>query len=187
MPHDERVRAFEESLVLARRTGDRVLSVRILDSLGYDALETGEIGVASAWLEEALRLARDTGDQAGLTLSACNLGFAAYLDHADTVARTRFDEAWRNARRNGDLYMAAHAQLGLALLIARAGDARGAASLHGVADAILEKLGTQFVAVESRLRNADIAALRARLGDSAFERAYNAGRIIEASGERAFA
>jgi len=175
VPHGERVRALKEGLALSRQSGDRVLSVRMLDVMGYDALEAGEIGAARALLEEALGLFRDTGDQIGLAFCTCNLGFAEYLDCADTVARTRFDETLRIARHYGDLYMVAHAQLGLALIAARAGDASAAANLHGAADAIHKRLGTQFVAVESRLRDSDIAALREQLGNAAFERAYNAG------------
>ena len=103
------------------------------------------------------------------------------------LLEARFDEASRIAQRNGDLYIVAHAQLGLALLIARAGDAtrRGQSP---------RRRGRHPRKARHALRrgriptpNADIAALRARLGDSAFERAYNAGRIIEASGEPAFA
>ncbi|HET7049353.1 MAG TPA: hypothetical protein VFI54_13915, partial [Solirubrobacteraceae bacterium] len=47
-----------------------------------------------------------------------------------------------------------------------------AASLHGIADAIHEKLGTVAVGLEARLRDADIARLREALGDAAFETAY---------------
>ena len=183
----ERVLALEESLALTRQTGDQVLYVRILTSLGYLAMDEGDICAARPYLEEATRLVRVTGDQFGLTGCTLNLGFASYVDGADGAARGLFDEALRIAQRNSDLYTVAHARLGFALLTARAGDAIRAASLHGTTNAILETLGARFGPVEARLRDADIAALRARLGDSAFERAYNAARMIEASGEPAFA
>ena len=187
VPHGERVRALAEGLALAQQTGDQVLSVRMLDVMGYDALEADEIGAARALLEEALVLFRDTRDQIGLAFCTCNLGFAMYLDHDDTLAQSRFEEALRIARRFGDLYIVAHAQLGLALIAARAGHATCAATLHGTADAIHKRLGTQFVAVEARLRDADIAALRARLGDAAFQRAYDAGLTTDPSAEPALA
>ena len=177
--HSERERALNESLVLTRQTGDQVLRARVLGTLGYEAMEAGEITAARPYLEQAMLLVRDSGDQLGLTVCTVNLGFASYLDGSDAVARSLFDEALRIARRNGDLYMVAHAQLGLALITAHAGDAIGAANLHGTADTILEKLGTRFVAVESRLRETDIATLRAKLGEGEFERAYDTGRGIE--------
>ena len=179
----ERARALKEGLALTRQTGDQVLHIRILTALGYGALDDGAISVARPYLEQAARLVRDTGDQFGLTTCTLNLGFASYLDGTDEDARALFEEALRIAQRSGDLYMVAHAQLGLALLTARAGDAISAASLHGTAAAILAKLGSRFGPVESQLRDADIAALRATLGEGDFERAYNTGRTIEASVE----
>jgi tetratricopeptide (TPR) repeat protein len=185
--HAERARDLEEALALSREAGDQALHIRILGTLGNEAMEAGDISAARPYLEQATRLSRDTGNQSGLTAGTVNLGFASYLDGANAVARALFDEALRIARRNGDLYGVAHAQLGLALLTARAGDASGAATLHGTADAINEQLGSRFVAVESRLRDGDIAALRTKLGDSAFERAYTAGRTTRAGGEPALA
>jgi tetratricopeptide (TPR) repeat protein len=187
VPHAERARALEEALALSREAGDQALHIRILGTLGNEAMEAGDIDAARPYLQQATRLSREIGNQSGLTAGTVNLGFASYLDGADAVARALFDEALRIARRNGDLYGVAHAQLGLALLTTRAGDASGAATLHGTADAINEQLGSRFVAVESRLRDDDIAALRAKLGDSAFERAYAAGRTTRAGGEPALA
>jgi hypothetical protein len=79
-----------------------------------------------------------------------------------------FDESLQIAQHHGDALTAAHAQLGLALLANRSGDAQAAASLHGLADALHEKLGTVADGVEARLRDADIARLREALGDEAF-------------------
>jgi predicted ATPase len=185
--HVERARALEEALALSREAGDQALHIRILGTLGNEEMEAGDISAARPYLEQATRLSRDTGNQSGLTAGTVNLGFASYLDGSDALARALFDEALRIARRNGDLYGVAHAQLGLALLTARAGDASGAASLHGIADAINEELGSRFVAVESRLREGGIAALRTELGDAAFERAYTVGRTTHAGGEPALA
>ncbi|MGZ6637117.1 MAG: ATP-binding protein [Solirubrobacteraceae bacterium] len=181
--HNVRARALKESLVLARDTGDQILHVRALGALGYAAMQAGEMSTARRYLEHATRLVRNTGDQSGLTTCALNLGLASYLDGADAVARALFDEALRIAQRNGDLYMLAHAQLGLALLATRAGNAYAAATLHGVADAIHERLGTSVDSVESRLRAPDINALRETLGNEAFEHAYDAGRRVDPSVE----
>jgi hypothetical protein len=83
-----------------------------------------------------------------------------------------FDESLHIARRNGDALTTAHAQTGLALLASRGGDAQAAATLHALADAIHEQLGTVTVGLEARLRDADIARLREALGDTAFETAH---------------
>jgi hypothetical protein len=113
-------------------------------------------------------------------LHACTLGFASYLDHADTDAAAMFDQSLAIAQRNGDQLMVAYARLGQALVASRSGDAQSAASLHGAADAIHDKLGTRLESLESRLRDADLTRLRAELGDTAFESAYNAGHASDA-------
>jgi tetratricopeptide (TPR) repeat protein len=181
--HSQSLRRFEDALALARETGDEVLAVRALAALGYSAMYAGETSVARARLDEAVRLFRDIGDQSGLSRSACNLGFALYVAGANAPARAMFDETLQIARHNGDWLIVAYAQLGRALIKTRAADAHGAATLHGTADTLHDNLGTRVRPFESQLRNADIAALRATLGDDAFELAYNAGRTPEASTE----
>jgi predicted ATPase/DNA-binding SARP family transcriptional activator len=172
----ERVHALEECLDLCRRAGNQVLYARALGSLGYDEMLMGHVKAARTLLEEGLRLVRGMADRRGVAGYTCNLGFAAYLDNSDTEARELFNESYRTARRNGDLTLVAYAQLGLALLASRAGTGELAAKLHGAADATHEGLGTRVQGVESRLREADLSRLRTRLGDSAFNDAYSAGR-----------
>ena len=63
-----------------------------------------------------------------------------------------FDQSLAIAQVNGDQLMVAYSHLGLALVTSRAGDAQTAATLHGVADAVNDKLGTRFDSLESQLR-----------------------------------
>jgi hypothetical protein len=109
----------------------------------------------------------------------CTLGFASYLDNADADARAMFDQSLAIAQRNGDQLMVAYSHLGLALVASRAGDAQTAATLHGAADAIHDKLGTSFDSLEAQLRDTDLARVRASLGDTAFQTAYDAGHAPE--------
>jgi hypothetical protein len=171
----ERARTVQRSLELSRQAGNRVLYLHNLNNLSYLEMEGGEISVARARLAEAVRLAREIGDPRGLSLHSCTLGFASHLDNADTDARAMFDQSLGIAQRNGDQLMVAYARLGLALIASRAGESRTAAKLHGTADAINDKLGTRFDSLEARLRDADLARLRAVLGDAAFQIAYDMG------------
>lgn len=176
----ERVRTVQKSLNLSRQTGNKVLYLGTLNNLSYLELEEGKLSVARARLAEGVRLAREIGDRRGLSLVSCTLGFASYLDSADTDAGAMFKQALATAQRNGDPLMVAYADLGLALVASRTGDAHAAALLHGTADAIHEKLGAHFDSLESRLRDADLTRLRAVLGDSAFQAAYAAGHAPDA-------
>jgi predicted ATPase/class 3 adenylate cyclase len=172
----ERMRDCEECIAIFQTVGNRVMYVRALANLGYLELWVGRVEPARARFDEALRLARTLADPRGLSAHTCNLGFALYLSRAYAEARGLFEESLRIASSNSDLLMVAYAQLGLALLAALGGDAKAAARLHGNADALHEKLGTRLQPVESGLRDADIARLRADLGNAQFEAAYSGGR-----------
>ena len=180
LSHAERARTVQESLELCRRSGNTVLYLTNLNNLSYLEMEEGESSAPRARLAEGVRVAREIGDRRGLSLHACTLGFASYLDNADSDAGAMFDETLAIAQRNGDQLMVAYARLGQALLASRSGDAQAAATLHGAADAIHDKLGTHLDSLESRLRDADLTRLRAALGDTAFQSAYNAGRASDA-------
>jgi predicted ATPase/DNA-binding SARP family transcriptional activator len=179
LSHAERARTNETSLELSRRAGNKVLHLRTLNNLGYLEMEAGEISAARTHLTEGVRLAREIGDRRGLSFNSCTLGFASYLDNADADARAMFDQSLDIAQRDGDQLMVAYAHLGLALVASRAGDAQTAATLHGAADAAHGKLGTHLDTLESRLRDTDLTRLRATLGDTAFQTAYNAGHTPE--------
>jgi predicted ATPase/DNA-binding SARP family transcriptional activator len=179
LSHAERARTVEKSLELSGQAGNKVLHLGALNNLSYLEMEGGEVSVARARLAEAVRLAQEIGDQRGLSLQLCTLGFASHLDDADADARAMFDHALAIAHRNGDQLMVAYARLGLALIASRAGDVQTAATLHGAADAIHTRLGTHFDTLESELRDADLTHLRAALGRTAFQTAYNAGYAPE--------
>ena len=171
----ERARTVEKSLEISRQAGNKVLHNSALNNLSYLEMVGGEISVARVRLAEAVRLAQEIGDRRGLSSHLCTLGFASHLDNADTDARAMFDQSLAIAHGNGDQLMVAYAHLGLALIASRAGDAQTAATLHGAADAIHNKLGTRFDSLESELRDADLIRVRAALGHTVFETAYNAG------------
>ncbi len=171
----EGVAMLEECLVIFRESGNRVLRVEILGNLGYRHMELGQFDAARVQLDEAVRLAREIGFPRGICFVVCNLGFASYLGGDDDTARTMFDETLRIAGA-GEYAMIAYAQLGFALLATRAGNAAEAARLHGEADGIHAQLGTHWQDLEAPLRDADVARVRAMLGDVAFQAAYDAGR-----------
>lgn len=179
LTHAERARTVQRSLELCRRAGNKVLYLGALNNLSYLEMEAGEIAGPRARLADGVRLAQEIGDRRGLSLVSCTLGFASYLANADPDARAMFDQSLAIAQSNGDQLMVAYARLGLALLASRTGDALTAASLHGAADAIHARLGTRFDTLESRLRAADLTRLRAALGESAFQAAYDAGQASD--------
>lgn len=176
LTHSERVASCEQCLELFEQAGNEAMRSRALANLGYLNMEAGEFADARRRIGEAIRVFREIGDQRGLALGMCNLGFASYLDGATDEAGSLFNDLLPVAHRDGDLGMLAYAQLGLALVASRTGDPEAAAGLHGAADAIHGRLGTRVEGLESQVRDADIADLRARLGDVVFDAAYGLGR-----------
>ena len=55
---------------------------------------------------------------------------------------------------------------------------RRAATLHGVAQAFLDRTGEAWQDLEARYRHRSLADVRAQLGDEQFDRAYAQGRTL---------
>jgi predicted ATPase/class 3 adenylate cyclase len=178
--HHERVRLCEECLDLLSQVGDQVMYTRVLGNLAYLEIVSGEYQAARRRLNEAISMLRELDDARGLTVCLCNLGLSLLLDGMTAHAQITLDEMLCLSRRTGDLEMVAYGQLGLALLASRMGDCEGAAELHGAADAIHETLGTRVQEFEAQVRDADIAALRVKLGETSFEASYRLGRMRRA-------
>jgi hypothetical protein len=81
----------------------------------------------------------------------------------------------RRGRRHGEAPGIGYASLGLACLAADQGDWRRAATLHGVAQAFLDRTGEPWQDLEASYRNQSLADVRAHLGDEQFDRAYAQG------------
>jgi non-specific serine/threonine protein kinase len=165
---------FEEALLCCRQTGHRSGAAVVLSNLGDLELRVGNIDAARTRLAESVATARNVRDQFSLLISSWNLGLAEYLDGDFAPAEQLFTECLTRARRIGVPRLAAYGLLGCALANADAGDARRGARLHGAADSAFGS--TPCEDLESGLRDADRARLRAALGDEAFASAFAEGR-----------
>jgi hypothetical protein len=90
-------------------------------------------------------------------------------------ARSTFEAGLRISRRNGDSLSLAWACLYLACVTGDAGDWDRAATLHGIAQAVANRIGGPWQGFEARSRQDSLAQARARLGDEQLERAYARG------------
>jgi tetratricopeptide (TPR) repeat protein len=93
---------LEESLQLARRSGDELQIARALNATGLVLVVSGEFQRASVLFDEALAIARRTGDQEIFLDTLVNLGYiiADLEARSDTCAL--FEEGVRTARKAGD-------------------------------------------------------------------------------------
>jgi len=107
-----------------------------------------------------------------------NLGWVRREESDLDRARSEFEAALRRSRRHGEAPGIGYASRGLACLAADQGDWRRAATLHGVAQAFLDRAGQPCQDLEARYRNQSLADVRAHLGDEQFDRAYAQGMTL---------
>jgi tetratricopeptide (TPR) repeat protein len=170
--------SFEESAALCRLSGDRRGAAAGFGNIGVAALYAGDLEAASQRFAEAVEVFEALGERRGLALCTLNAGFVEYLKGDQKAACQRFREGLDTARRIGARPLVAYAILGRALSATASGDVRRAATMHGVFDAIFNELGAAVEPLEARLRDDDHARLRTRVGDDAFDDAYNQGRAM---------
>ena len=117
-----------------------------------------------------------TGCEGGVL--SINMGWLLREENDPDGARSSFEEALRISLRHGDRYGIATASLGLACLATDTGDWRGAAVLHGVAQAFLDPTRQPWEELEARYRRHSLDQVRAQLGQEQFERAHATGMAL---------
>jgi predicted ATPase/class 3 adenylate cyclase len=165
---------YAEAIACTERTGDRLTSHALHANLGIDALESGDIAAASAHLEAAAESAAAIG--LGIQQMSINRGWVQLAQRSYDRAESLFTEALRSNRRAGDDTGVAYSLLALACLAADEGDSQRAGTLHGAAQALLERTGNLWESYEDGVREQSLHAARADLGSEPFNRAFAAGR-----------
>ena len=118
------------------------------------------------------------GDTANIARSLFNRGAVDLMlgDHA--AADRRFREALVLAGETGDKEDLAWCLEGLASVAAVAGDGERAATLHGVAGALLAEMGAEFKPFERQLHETTEERARALCGPDAFASARERGASL---------
>jgi predicted ATPase/class 3 adenylate cyclase len=165
-----------EAIACTERSGDQLFNSFVHNNAGVLALSTGDIPAARTHLEQAARAAQAIG-QEGFNVLA-NLGWVRREEGDLDRARSEFEACLRRGRRHGEVPGIGYASLGLACLAADQGDWRRAATLHGVAQAFLDRTGEPWQDLEARYRHQSLADVRAHLGDEQFDRAYAQGMTL---------
>jgi predicted ATPase/class 3 adenylate cyclase len=167
----------EESLSLARANGDLNGMSKALTSLAILAMLDRDLPAARRHLEEAADLHRRLGAFA-IVSGEINLGLLTVALRDHEAASRHLTEALRLARQAGEHEDFPYILLGCALLASGRGQHHKAATLHGAADAAIQRLDLTFEPLEAGMRGADHQHLRATLGDSAFDLACEQGHRL---------
>jgi len=172
---------FAEAIARTQRSGDRYITGSLQNNHGVHALAWGNLPRARSLFEQAAQAEQSIGSM--IQHVPQNLGWVLREEGDGEGARSKFEEALRLHRRIGDRSGIAYAYLGLSCLAADRGEWHRGAVLHGTAEAFLET-GEPWQQPEGRYREVSIDAVRARLGNEEFQRAYAEGRSL--SVEEAF-
>ena len=169
-------RFYAESLALRRELGDRWGLAQSLDDLGARQLADGDLDAAHTSYVEALEIARQTGDRRLIATELSGLASLAAAQGDVSRAVTLYAEALPLDAELHDRWGAAGRLSALAELAARADQAAAVATapvLWGSVEGLFRAMGARRPSAE---RDQRIAATRSRLGDTAFEAAWSAGR-----------
>jgi len=163
---------FRQELALIRDLGNREWLSWSLSRLGAAVLAQGRLGDATGLLMEAVAIAEDCADPRGISRAHKELGYLALRQGALETARrhwrTAIEMAWR-VQDHPHLLVALDALIGLATLLAQAGDVEQAvevlALVRGAAgmDRRTETKAEQLLAeLETHLSPARFATAQAR-------------------------
>jgi len=111
-------------------------------------------------------------------MAMLGLGMVLRLTGDLDGARSTLEAGLRMSRRNGDNLTLATACLGLACVTGDAGDWHRAATLHGIAQAVADRMGSPWQELNARHRQDSLAQARARLGEEQLQRAYAQGMAL---------
>jgi predicted ATPase len=182
--HGERERAtanYQESLALFRSVGDQLMIAWPLGNLGRLALQDGDYTQAQAAFEESVALCRAAGNKLGAADWLIQVATAALYQLDDTSVQAALGECLPLSRDLGHDGAIAD---GL-VIAAGVADAKGrwerAASLLAAADLILERFRLVYHVVDPSSYaeyTRRVEAVRPRLGEQLFAKAWAAGRAM---------
>ena len=171
-------RLVEQSASAARDSGDRWALMMALNNLGCIALEAGDTTHACAHLEEAFELAATRGDERGEAFVLENLAFAKLMARRPRDARADFARSLRAAHRLSFLEVVAMDLTGAAAVALADGECVCSAHMLGVADRLLDEIGSPRDVFEERVYVETLARLDELLGTEGLRQALEEGRQL---------
>jgi predicted ATPase/DNA-binding SARP family transcriptional activator len=185
--HERAALVLEEAVDRAREVGDTRIAALAINNLGDLALTTGDYTRAGPLFEESHALLVERGDTANIARSLFNRGSVDLMAGDHEAADRRFSEALRLARETGDKEDVAWCLEGLASVAAAAGDGERAATLLGIAGALLAEMGADFKPFERQLHETTESRALELCGSEAFAVARERGAALPLAEGIAFA
>jgi DNA-binding CsgD family transcriptional regulator len=165
-----------EALTIFRTLDDAVGTANLTCNLGELAEAEGRHELAIARLEAGLAMWQALGDRAGAVRAMVYLGQALLSEGETARAATVLREALAAIRDIDYKQILPAALRALARLEMRRGDDTAAARWYGAADGVMDALGMELPVARRDTLERALAAVRGRLGETAFVAAWTEGR-----------
>jgi predicted ATPase/DNA-binding SARP family transcriptional activator len=169
---------YEQSVVLFRGLGDIKGSSFALGHLGIVAILQGDYEQAAALCTETLALGRERRDSRTIAIALTTLGFVSWGKGNPEQAAPKFAEALALQRSLTDKWTAQYSLMGMALVAFALSHLERAARLFGAAESLRESIGTPVPLSQRPQYDFLVAAVRARLDEAAFEKAWAEGHAM---------
>lgn len=172
------LRAHEESLALARDISNRSGVAASLTNLGIVKVDTGDYEDARELFDESSRIFMELGIPLGAAGALINLSVVAYMrgDHATELSLLR--RALPMLDRSGDNIAVANCIEGFGGAIGVAGDPVKGVRLLAAGAAFREAMSAPLPARDRARYDASVAAVRARLSEEDFRKAWSEGAVM---------
>lgn len=170
---------FEQVMALYQILGAKAQFAEAQGFLALLLLRGGEHDRAHALLSESLKLRSEVADEQGLAWAEIWLARVERARHRILEARCLLE---RGLARAIQAYSRLYTAMGLEELgtvAALQGEVAWAARLFGAAEALREQLGAPKPPIERSEHEAQIAAVRAALGESSFQATWARGQSME--------
>lgn len=181
---------YEESLALTRKREKPSLGIVsfVLNGLGNLLQDQGDYAAARVYYEESLALRREIGYQSGVACTLHNLGETLLYQGDDPLqARELLQESLSLAWEVGDKTHIAAVMAALARVATELGQAARAAQLLSQGESLLLSIGAVIPLAGRQAYERCVEAVRAELGQAAFDAAWAEGRARTLEDAVAFA
>ena len=178
---------YEQSLALAKELGSQTAIASTLANLGDMAHSLGQYPAARQFLESSLSMVRELGDKWNIAYAQLKLGYVAVALGDYDMARSWFKQSFILQDQMADRLGIVGILEGLAALATAEGEAARAARLWGASEVIREEIQAPIFPTNRPLYDDYVAAARATLGNVAFDRAWQAGRMMDQQSAVAYA
>lgn len=157
------VPVYDEAISCTERSGDILLRQILENNAGVAALNAGDLVAARGHFERSLALAVRIGSEDHHT--AVNLAWVARQDGDRDGAWSFGMRALQLSRRDGDRSGLAYSCLALACLAGDDRDWERASTLHGLAQAFLDRSARVWETPEDQYAASSLSAVRSALGE----------------------